>query len=75
MCCLFFTLRPYLFDSSVYEHFWAEDKVGRKRKKLINFFYLHLIFSDNPRSVGKKLHQIFRDNPRLVNGQKGGGGV
>ena len=24
--------RPYLFDSSVYEHFWAEDKVGRKGK-------------------------------------------
>ena len=28
--CLCNALRPYLFDSSVYEHFWAEDKVGRK---------------------------------------------
>ena len=74
------TIRPYLFDSLVYKHFWAEDKVGRKGKNLkknaSEFFYLHLIFSDNRRSIGRKkiLHQIFRNNPRSVNGQKRGGG-
>ena len=35
-------LRRYLFDSSVYAQFWAEDKVGRKekncKKKQLNFF-------------------------------------
>ena len=55
------TIRPYLFDSSVYAHFWAEDKVGRKgekNKKLLIFFYLHLIFSDNPRSVGRQTNYL-----------------
>ena len=48
-------VRPYLFDSSVYAHFWAEDKVGRKGGgKAIEFFYLHLIFIYNPRSVEDK---------------------
>ena len=23
------TIRPYLFDSSVYEYFWPENKVGK----------------------------------------------
>ena len=78
----YYKLRPYLFDSSVYAYFWAEDKVGRKgknnKKKQLNFFILHLIFSDNPRSVERQqkfvLNLIFSDKPRLVDGQKKGGG-
>ena len=48
---------------------------GIIKKKQLNFFYLHFVFSDNPRSVGRKnITSDFQVQSKVGKWAKGGGG-
>ena len=58
------SFRPHLINSSVYAHFWAEGKVGKKGDRGI-WFFLFTSYIDNPKLKNCMNGYILRGETKL----------